>query len=207
MRPLWTVLLCATFILASSHAFADTVALEEIINGKPTLVVLDPGQFGSGATDPRIRIRRLHRGSTWFWGLGFSFDLSGGTGQADFFNAGAATLYGLTLTIMPGGPASDNPEVFSCSADSELEGLLPFTNCLFKETGGADSRTVVKFYGGPGLPRQSHFSVELGGFDSNVQVIARGDPNPVPEPGTLALFLGGAALLLGRRRSRKSRCA
>ncbi len=204
MRPLWTVLLGATLALASSHAFADTVALEEIINGKPTLVVLDPGQFGSGVADPRIGVRRLKRGSTWFWGLEFSFDLSGGTGQADFFNAGAATLHSLTLTITPGGPASGGPEVFSCGAESDLNGLIPFTNCLFKETGGADSRTVVKFYGGPGLPHQSHFSVELGGFDSNVQVSAQGSP-AVPEPGTLALFLGGGALLLNRRRSRQSR--
>ncbi len=204
---LGTVVLGAALFLLSSHAFADIVAFEELTNGKPTLVVLDPGQYGSGVTDPRVAIRRLRRGSTPFWGLDFSFDWSGGMGQADFFNAGAATLYALTLTITPGVPASDDPEVFSCGAESDLSGLIPFVNCLFMRTGGADSSSVVRFYGGPGLPSQSHFAVEMDGFDSNARVSAVASPSPVPEPGTLALFLGGVALLANRRRSGKSRGA
>ena len=210
-------LLGSTLLLLSSQVFADGVAVDELVNGKPALIVLDPDDYNSGVPDPRVAIRRLRRGSIPFYGLDFSFDLSDGSGSVDFRNAGSETLYSLTLTITPGGPGA--PEVFSCGDDSLLSDVIPFTNCLFLETGGPNSKSIVIFYGGPGLPSQSHFFVTLDGFDSAVEVSAqgstspfngppvgaRGDPSPVPEPGTLALFVGGLALLLGARRLDKSR--
>jgi hypothetical protein len=221
MKSVHIVLFSATLVLLSSQAFADTVAVDELVNGKPTLVVLEPGQYGIGVPDPRVAIRRLRRGSIPFYGLDFSFDLSDGAGSVDFRNAGSETLYSLTLTISPGGPAGAGPEVFSCGDDSELSDVIPFTNCLFMETGGPHSESIVTFYGGPGLPSQSHFFVTLDGFGSAVQVSAQGgttpingpavgalgSPDPVPEPATLALFIGGVALLLNRHRSRKYRSA
>jgi len=219
MRLFRLLLLGAMLVFLCPQAFADTVAVDELINGKPTLIVLDPGQYNSGVPDPRFAIRRLRRGSIPFYGLDFTFDLSDGAGSVDFRNAGPKTLYSLTFTITPGGPGGAGPEVFSCGDDSELSGVIPFTNCLFLETGGPHSESIVTFYGGPGLPSQSHFFVTLDGFGSAVQVSAQGgttplsgppvgtsgSPDPVPEPGTLALFIGGIAVLLGRRRLGKSR--
>jgi hypothetical protein len=221
MRFLYGVLLSATLVLLSDQAFADTVALNELINGKSTLVILDPGQYGIGVPDPRVAIRRLARGSIPFYGLDFSFDLSNGVGSVDFRNAGPETLYSLTLTITPGGPAGAGPEVFSCGDDSALSSVIPFANCLFLATGGPHSESIVSFYGGPGLPSQSHFFVTLDGFGSAVQVNAQGgtipvsgpavgalgNADPVPEPGTLALLLGGLALVLSRHRLSVNRSA
>ena len=207
MRLGRTLLLGAALLLLARHTFADAVAVDELIKGHPSLFVLDAARYGIDVPDPRVMVRQLRRGSTPFWGLDFGFDLSGGTGQADFRNAGPATLYGLTLTITPGGGGGEGPQVFSCDAATDLDASIPFTNCLYTNVGGSDSPSIVKFYGGPGLPSQSHFSVELDGFASNVAVsaVATSTPEAVPEPGTLALFLGGVALLLGRRRSLKSR--
>ena len=206
MRLCRIFLLGAAFLLLSRHAFADAIAVDELIRGHNTLVVLNPAKYGSELTDPRVSIRQLQRGSTPFYGLDFSFNLSDGTDQADFRNAGPATLYGLTFTITPGGGAGEGSEVFSCGVATDLAAPIPFNNCLFMHVGGPDSPSIVRFYGGPGLPSQSHFSVELDGFASNVGVSAVASPtSAVPEPGTLALFLGGVALLLGRRRSLKSR--
>ena len=220
MKFCHALLLGATLLL-SSRAFADTVAVDELINGKPILIVFNPGQYTSGVPDPRFAIRRLRRGSIPFYGLDFSFSLSDGSGSIDFRNANPETLYSLTFTITPGGPAGSGPEIFSCGDDSELSGVIPFTNCLFLETGGPQSESVVTFYGGPGLPSQSHFFVTLEGFGSAVQVSAQGGTtplngppvgtsgsgDPVPEPGTLGLFIGGMVLLMGRHRLGKSRPA
>ena len=208
---LWHVLLLgSTLLLLSSQASGDTVAVNELINGNPTLVVLAPTEYTSGVPDPRVAVRRLRRGSIPFYGLDFSFDLSNGSGSVDFLNASPETLYSLTFTITPGGPAGSGPEVFSCGDDSELSGVIPFTNCLFLETGGPHSESIVTFYGGPGLPSQSHFLVTLQGFGSAVEVSGQGgttpvNDSPVPEPGTLALFVGGGALMLGGRQLGKSR--
>jgi hypothetical protein len=211
MRLLHTLLLSAALVFVSSQAAADTVGINELVNGKPTLIVLNPSEYTSGVPDPRIAIRRLRRGSIPFYGLDFSFDMSDGTGSIDFRNAGSATLYALTFTITPGGPAGNGPEVFSCGDDSQLSDVIPYTNCLFLETGGPNSESIVTFYGGPGLPSGSHFFVTLEGFGSAVQVSAQGSTIPwngppvgtsagsdsVPEPGTLGLFISGVALVLG----------
>ena len=208
---LWHVLLLgSTLLLLSSQASADTVGVYEVINGKPTLIVLQPAEYRSGLPDPRVALRRLRRGSIPFYGLDFSFDLSNGSGSVDFRNAGPQTLYSLTLTISPGGPAGNGPEVYTCGDDSVLSDVIPFTNCLFLETGGPHSESIVTFYGGPGLPSQSHFLVTLQGFGSAVEVSGQGgttpvNDSPVPEPGTLALFVGGGALMLGGRQLGKSR--
>src|SRR6516164_4569208 len=216
---LWHVLLLGfTLLLLSSQASADTVGVYEVINGKPTLIVLQPAEYRSGLPDPRVALRRLRRGSIPFYGLDFSFDLSNGSGSVDFRNAGPQTLYSLTLTISPGGPAGNGPEVYSCGDDSVLSDVIPCTNCLFLETGGPHSESIVTFYGGPGLPSQSHFFVTLDGFGSAVHVSAQGGTtpvngasvgtscggDPVPEPETLGLFIGGVALLLGGRRLGRS---
>jgi len=161
---LFLSLLFGMLVFQCPRAFADTVAVDELINGKPTLSVLDPGQYTSGVPDPRFAIRRVRRGSIPFYGLTFNFDLTNGSGSVDFLNASPETLYSLTFTITPGGPAGSGPEVFSCGDDSELSGVIPFTNCLFLETGGPQSTSVVTFYGGPGLPSQSHFLVTLQGL-------------------------------------------
>jgi hypothetical protein len=216
---LFLSLLFGMLLFQCPRTFADTVAVDELINGKPTLSVLDPGQYTSGVPDPRFAIRRVRRGSIPFYGLTFNFDLTNGSGSVDFLNASPETLYSLTFTITPGGPAGSGPEVFSCGDDSELSGVIPFTNCLFLETGGPQSTSVVTFYGGPGLPSQSHFFVTLQGFGSAVQVTAQGGTtpingasvgtscggDPVPEPETLGLFIGGVALLLGGHRLGRSR--
>lgn len=204
MRILRTFLLGAILLSLSSQARADTVALSELIGGKQTLIVLDPGQYNPETPDPRVRVKRLRRGSMPFWGLEFSFDLSDGTGIAHFRNAGTATLYSLTLSITPDQPVATGPELFSCGADSELIGLIPFSNCRFLQTGGTDPTTIVQFYGGPGLPSQSHFAIELDGFNSGVQVNATASATSTPEPASVALFLAGAAWVLRRSKSHQN---
>jgi len=215
MRPCHIFLFGSMLLLLPSQASADTVAVNELVNGKPTLVVLEPAEYTNRLPDPRVALRRLRRGSIPFYGLDFGFDASAGGASVDFRNAGSETLYSLTLTISPGGPAGNSPEEFSCTDDSALSSVVPFTNCLFLETGGPNSESIVTFYGGPGLPSQSHFLVTVEGFGSAVEVSAQGgttplnsppgDPSPVPEPGTLTLLVGGLALVLGRRRLGKNR--
>jgi hypothetical protein len=86
-----------------------------------------------------------------------------------------------------------------------LINTLDFKHCgvMFPEGGG----TVATFNQGS-IPYQSEFSLQLQGFPKNTQAgcspISTCPPNattsPIPEPGTVALFLGGiGALLIGRR--------
>ena len=88
----------------------------------------------------------------------------------------------------------------TCALSTALGGQSPwFTECL--ATG-----SQVKFFGGPGIPFGGDFSFGFRGFNPNatfrvIAITERDDsPTTVPEPGTLAL-LGGVAALLVRRRS------
>ncbi|MGB7555381.1 MAG: PEP-CTERM sorting domain-containing protein [Candidatus Korobacteraceae bacterium] len=73
-----------------------------------------------------------------------------------------------------------------------------FSTCLVQPQ-PVDGFTIIDFFGGAGLPNGQEFSIDLGlaGWQPNEQFLAFA--NPVPEPGSLALFLTGLTPLLARR--------
>jgi len=200
-RALWC---CALLPLWSGGVLADTVAVDQLINGKDTLTLIDEKKFAAGATDdPQIVVRRLARGSVHFSGLSFSFDAPSGSGIFDFFSANDFRLAELVFTITPGGPPRYVNSVFDCGVGSELK-TLPFSDCRFAAMGDDLSSTVVSFWR-PGLPPFSHFAVELVGFAPNAHITATAKPAaPVPEPATVVLLLSGAGALLTRRKLHRS---
>lgn len=199
-RALW---LCALLPLWSGAALADTVAVDELVDGKDTLTVIDEKKFDAGPTDdPQIVVRRLARGSVHFQGLSFSFDAPSGSGIFDFFNANDFGLAKLVFTITPGGPPRTVNSLFDCGVGSELK-ALPFSDCRFAAMGDDASATVVSFWRS-GLPRFSHFAVELTGFAPNAHILATATRAAVPEPATVVLLLTGLGALLTRQKLRRS---
>jgi hypothetical protein len=195
-RALWW---CALLLLWSGSARADTVAVDQLIDGKDTLTVIDEQKFEAGPPyDPQIVVRRLARGSMHFSGLSFSFDALSGSGIFDFFNANDFRLAELVFTITPGGPPRTVNSLFGCGVSSQLK-ALPFSECHFAEMGDDLSSTVVSF-SSSGLAPFSHFAVELTGFAPNAHITATATPARVPEPETILLLLSGVGALLTRRK-------
>jgi len=201
MRLIRGIVLAGLVVSSTRFASADPIEIQELIDGKEHTILL-----GNAAApqleDPQIWVRRLRRGSIPFFGLTFTFDSTTGTGVFDFFNAAPATLYSLTFVVTPGGPPSDVSSLFACGVDSELS-ILPFNNCQFKQAGDTNSPTIVTFYGPPGLPGQSHFAININGFQPGTHVQATAAP--VPEPGTVALCAAGIVLLFAGWLLRKLR--
>jgi hypothetical protein len=185
-------LFCALIALGAAGAHADTIAYFQVTQGVSTLVVLDPASYYSGAgKDPQLLVRRLKRGSIPFTGFEFGFAAETGTGFFDYYNDNDASLAELTLSITPGGPASESASIFGCGVESEFP-WMPFSACSFGEFGTDVSATVVNFFGGSGLPPYSHFAIELTDFPANATIVATAVPQPTPEPESLALILTGA---------------
>jgi hypothetical protein len=88
---------------------------------------------------------------------------------------------------------ADFSGTLSCELMTKFGGPSPyFKHCAAMQAG------VVEFFGGPGIPFGDEFSLGFGDFNHNAtfQVTA------IPEPGTLALFMGGIGAWLVRRKSR-----
>jgi hypothetical protein len=182
--------------LLAGTARADTIAYNVIVNGVNRLIILDPAAYESeNVTDPQLVVRRLQTGSIWFTGFTFSFNDNSGTGFFDYYNNNDDYLEQLSVTITPGGPASDMDSVFACGIETQLA-ELPFSNCLITEFGTDQTSSVITFFGNPGMPPFSHFGLELTGFPAGGTVTVSAVPaSPTPEPASLALVLTGGLLL------------
>lgn len=193
----WKFLFLVTAVgLFAGAARANTIAYNVIVNGANRLIILDPAAYESeNVTDPQLVVRRLKTGSIWFTGFTFSFSDNSGTGFFDYYNNNDDYLEQLSVTITPGGPASDLDAVFACGIESQLD-ELPFSNCLISEFGTDQTSSVVTFFGRPGMPPFSHFGFELTGFPAGGTVTVSAVPaTPTPEPASLALVLTGSLLL------------
>ena len=203
MKLIQAAILCALFALCSTGARADTIAYYDVSDGNSILQILEPEPYYAGnGTDPKLLVRRLKRGSIPFSGPRFSFSANTGTGFFDYYNNNDMILSALTITIDPGGLPSASASIFSCGIQSELA-LLPFNNCSFGAFGTDLNATVINFFGGPGLPAYSHFSLDLTGFPANAAVVATAELTAAPEPVPSMLFfvgLLGLAFVWARRR-------
>jgi hypothetical protein len=98
-------------------------------------------------------------------------------------------------------------DIGSVSSDSVTCGfinLLAFTSCSVRPFD--DGGTTVTYSGGS-IPFQTDFSLQLAGFPEDAKLGCspistcpqNATTSPIPEPGTLVLFVGGlGALLVGR---------
>lgn len=207
MRNACALILCSMVVLLPTAALPDTLpgGSMDTPEGIPNL--LDPGWLAPYTLiDPQVGVRRNGRGwpitAAGWEGTHFDFLAPTGSGEFSFYNADKQTFRSLTFTIFPGGPALPGEMLFSCSTSS-LINIMPFSNCNFLQFGNIDAATVVEFYGGLGLPSQSYFSVDLGGFPRNTQISVDATFSAVPEPGTLMLCFSGVAALVARQRGRK----
>jgi hypothetical protein len=195
MKVLRFLFLVTAVGLWAGTARADIVAYDIIVNGVNKFVVLNPEAYESeNVTDPQLVVRRLKTGSIWFTGFTFSFNDDTGTGFFDYYNNNNDYLEQLSVTITPGGPASDLDSVFACGIESELD-ELPFSNCAINEFGTDQTSSVVTFFGNPGMPPFSHFGFELVGFPAGGTVSVSAVPAATPEPSSLALVVTGCLLL------------
>jgi len=196
---------CSLVAFCSAGARADTIAYYDVNNGNSTLAILEPDLYYAGnGTDPKLLVRRLKRGSIHFRGSTFSFNANTGAGFFDYYNGNDMILSALTVTIDPGGLPSATASIFSCGIESEWASM-PFNNCSFVKFGTDLDATVIAFFGGPGLPPYSHFSLDLAGFPANAAVVVTAELTPAPEPASFALFLVGL-LGLGVASARRARC-
>jgi hypothetical protein len=200
MKVFKFLLLASSVGLLAGSARADTIAYDVVVDGVNKLIVLNPGAYESeNVVDPQLVVRRLKTGSAWFTGFTFSFSDDSGTGFFDYYNDNNDYLEQLTITITPGGPASDLDSVFACGIQSQLN-ALPFADCLITEFGTDQTSSVITFSGGVGMPPYSHFGFDLTGFPADGTVTVSATPSatpgsPVPEPASLALVLTGCFLL------------
>ena len=195
MKVLKFLLLVGAASLLTGVARADTIAYDVVVNGANELIVLNPAAYESEiVVDPQLVVRRLKTGSVWFTGFTFSFSDDSGTGFFDFYNDNPASLMDLSITVTPGGPASELDSIFACGIETQLD-VLPFSNCMINEFGTDQTSSVVTFFGSPGLPPFSHFAFELVGFPAGGTVSVSATPQATPEPGSLALVLTGGLLL------------
>ncbi|HXJ91669.1 MAG TPA: hypothetical protein VMT20_02165 [Terriglobia bacterium] len=206
MKVFKFLLLASAVGLFAGSARADTIAYDVVVNGANELIVLNPAAYESeNVLDPQLVVRRLKTGSVWFTGFTFSFSDDTGTGFFDFYNDNPASLTDLSITVTPGGPASDLDSIFACGIESQLD-VLPFSNCMINEFGTDQTSSVLTFFGEPGLPPFSHFAFELIGFPAGGTVTVSATPQAAAEPGSLTLILTGGILLsaagwLRRRRN------
>jgi hypothetical protein len=99
---------------------------------------------------------------------------------------------GLTITKLVFDIAGVPEDEVTCA----LINMVNFATCSVGAFG--DGGSMVTFSGAPGIPFQGDFTLNFDGFPKNTSF--GGTSTVSPEPGTLALFLGGiGALLVGRR--------
>jgi len=158
----------------------------------PTFRILTP--TGSSPTDGTDCFLIQGGVSTPAPGCFFSNDITTGRG---------ATIDALVFVVTANFSGS-----LTCALSTALGGASSFTQCSARGH-------VAAFYGGPGIPYGDDFSMGFRGFNSDTTFVGRAilsgsdmpailskPDTPVPEPGTLALFVGGIGALLVRRRPR-----
>jgi hypothetical protein len=207
MKLLRIVALAAFVVLCTVQAHADSIPTGDPVirsgggSGSvpitfPTFFILTP--TGSSPTDGTDCFLIQGGVSTDAPGCFFSNHIM--TGQ------GGATIDALVFVVSKASFSG----TLSCALSTALGGDSPwFTNCAV-----SPAAPVVTFSGGPGIPFGDEFSMGFRGFQSNTTFVSRtilsGSDTPTilsgsdtlatPEPGTLALFVGGlGALLVGRR--------
>lgn len=141
--------------------------------------------------DPQIIIRQ-GSGTIPVTGLTFSFTLGTADGEETIDNQSGQVWTTLTLTISPGAPADGlGPEFFVCTP------LEFFTDCTFLQLGSTTTATIVMFFGGTGIPADTHFTIEWVGFPEGAGLVGVAN---VPEPGTMLLLVSGMGAMALRRR-------
>lgn len=196
MKSLRIVALASFVLLSTAVAFADLVPAGDPVirsgGGSGSVLITSPffgviTATGNSPVDgtPCILVQR-----------GNSVSAPGCFFLNDIKTDDDATIHELIFIASQ----ADFSGTLSCALSTALGGQSPwFTEC------DATGR-VVKFFGGPGIPFGGDFSLGFRGFNANAEfrVLAITEnedaPTNVPEPATLTL-LGGIAALLVRRRS------
>ena len=202
-----TVALAAFVVLSSAGAHADSIPTGDPViragggSGSvpitfPTFRILTP--TGSSPTDGTDCFLIQGGISTPAPGCFFSNDITTGRG--------GATIEALVFVVSK----ADFSGTLTCALSTALGGASSFTNCAVSM-----AAPVVTFSGGPGIPFGGDFSMGFRGFNTDTTFVGRAilsgsdmpailskPDTPVPEPGTLALFVGGIGALLVRRRPR-----
>ena len=196
-----TVALAAFVVLSSAGAHADSIPTGDPViragggSGSvpitfPTFRILTP--TGSSPTDGTDCFLIQGGVSTEAPGCFFSNDIKSGF-----------TIDALVFVVTANFSGS-----LTCALSTALGGASSFTQCSARGH-------VAAFYGGPGIPYGDDFSMGFRGFNSDTTFVGRAilsgsdmpailskPDTPVPEPGTLALFVSGIGALLFRRRPR-----
>jgi hypothetical protein len=120
------------------------------------------------------------------------------TGSSDvclFENDIAQHNVGVTIIRLVFDISGVASSTVDCATATVFGGKGPFSMCTVGPFG--EGGTAVTFFDGS-IPYHTDFSVEMDGFPKDTS--AAGTATETPEPGTLALFLGGiGALLVGRK--------
>jgi hypothetical protein len=206
MKSLRIVTLAAFVVLSTAQAHADSIPSSDpkIIQGG------DPSSSPTFITSPAFYIvtplgTSPATNSPCVLFESFSGTIVNAGTSPNCFFANGINLNGVGQNITelvfdvlkPGG-------LVSC----ELLNNIDFAMCVPGpfDDGGA----MVTFKGGPGIPFQGEFHLGFQGFPENTPLgcspISTCPQNvtisPIPEPGTLVLFVGGVGALLARRRLR-----
>jgi len=196
-----TVALAAFVVLSSAGAHADSIPTGDPViragGGSGSVPITSPifgilTQTGASPTDGSPCFLIQGGVSTEAPGCFFSNDIKSGF-----------TIDALVFVVTANFSGS-----LTCALSTALGGASSFTQCSARGH-------VAAFYGGPGIPYGDDFSMGFRGFNSDTTFVGRAilsgsdmpailskPDTPVPEPGTLALFVSGIGALLFRRRPR-----